>query len=204
MPGLYTEDEYDIAGFSVGAAEKDGIVTGENISEGHLLIDYLQAAFTATASLVRKVLLEDAGLNLDETYAPFERPLGEELLEPTKIYVKPVLEAVKSGKIAGMAHVTGGGFIENLPRMMPDGLGVEIDIGSWPVPPIFPFIQEKGGLKSEEMFNVFNMGIGFVLAVKEEDMTDVIQTLENNGEKAYLIGRVKAGSGVVFGGAGLS
>ena len=87
-------------------------------------------------SLVRKVLLEDAGLNLDETYAPFERPLGEELLEPTKIYVKPVLEAVKSGKIAGMAHVTGGGFIENLPRMMPDGLGVEIDIGSWPVPPL--------------------------------------------------------------------
>ncbi len=103
-----------------------------------------------------------------------------------------------------MAHVTGGGFIENLPRMMPDGLGVEIDIGSWPVPPVFPFIQEKGGLKSEEMFNVFNMGIGFVLAVKEEDMTDVIQTLENNGEKAYLIGRVKAGSGVEFGGAGLS
>ncbi len=205
MPGLYTENEYDIAGFSVGAAEKDGIVTGENISEGHLLIGLSSSGLHSNGfSLVRKVLLEDAGLNLDVTYTPFERPLGEELLEPTKIYVKPVLEAVKSGKIAGMAHVTGGGFIENLPRMMPDGLGVEIDIGSWPVPPIFPFIQEKGGLKSEEMFNVFNMGIGFVLAVKEEDMTDVIQTLENKGEKAYLIGRVKAGSGVVFGGAGLS
>nr|MCX3330178.1 AIR synthase-related protein [Bacillus pacificus] len=150
------------------------------------------------------VLLEDAGLNLDETYEAFERPLGEELLEPTGIYVKPVLEAVKSGKIDGMAHVTGGGFIENLPRMLPEGLSAEIDHGSWPIPTIFTFLQERGKLKEEDMFNVFNMGIGFVLAVKEEHLTDVIQTLEGHGEKAYLIGRVKQGEGVTFGGASLS
>ncbi|NPC91758.1 phosphoribosylformylglycinamidine cyclo-ligase [Bacillus sp. WMMC1349] len=205
MPGLYTEDEYDIAGFSVGVVEKDQIVTGENICEGHLLIGLSSSGLHSNGfSLVRKILLEEAGLTLEQTYAPFTRPLGEELLQPTKIYVKPVLEAVKSGKIDGMAHITGGGFIENLPRMLPASLGVEIDNGSWPVPAIFPFIQEKGELTSEEMFNVFNMGIGFVLAVKEEHMLDVIQTLEQQGEKAYLIGRVKNGNGVTFGGARLS
>ncbi|MDA1477109.1 phosphoribosylformylglycinamidine cyclo-ligase [Bacillus changyiensis] len=205
MPGLYTENEYDIAGFSVGVVEKDQIVTGENIREGHLLIGLSSSGLHSNGfSLVRKILLEEAGLDLEQTYAPFARPLGEELLEPTKIYVKPVLEAVKSGRIDGMAHITGGGFIENLPRMLPASLGVEIDNGSWPVPEIFPFIQEKGQLTSEEMFNVFNMGIGFVLAVKEEHMLDVIQTLEQQGEKAYLIGRVKNRNGVTFGGARLS
>ncbi|EQB48090.1 hypothetical protein CGLO_12705 [Colletotrichum gloeosporioides Cg-14] len=103
-----------------------------------------------------------------------------------------------------MAHVTGGGFIENLPRMLPEGLGVEIDNGSWPVPPIFSFIQEKGQLKAEEMFNVFNMGIGFVLAVKEDDLVEVIRGLEEDGEKAFLIGRVRKGEGVTFGGGSLS
>ncbi|MEI1420392.1 phosphoribosylformylglycinamidine cyclo-ligase [Bacillus cabrialesii] len=205
MPGLYTADEYDIAGFSVGVAEKDEIVTGENIEEGHLLIGLSSSGLHSNGfSLVRKVLLDDAELDLDKTYEPFERPLGEELLEPTRIYVKPVLAAVKSGKIDGMAHVTGGGFIENIPRMLPEGLSAEIDHGSWPIPPIFSFLQEYGKLKEEDMFNVFNMGIGFVLAVKEEHLTDVIGTLESHGEKAYLIGRVKQGEGVTFGGAALS
>lgn len=205
MPGLYTEDEYDIAGFSVGVVEKDGIVTGESIKEGHLLIGLSSSGIHSNGySLVRKVLLEDAGLDLHQTYEPFTRPLGEELLEPTKIYVKPVLKQVKAGKVDGMAHVTGGGFIENLPRMLPEGLGVEIDNGSWPVPPIFSFIQEKGQLKAEEMFNVFNMGIGFVLAVKEDDLVEVIRGLEEDGEKAFLIGRVQKGEGVTFGGGSLS
>ncbi|MGE6631621.1 phosphoribosylformylglycinamidine cyclo-ligase [Bacillus sp. NPDC077027] len=205
MPGLYTEDEYDIAGFSVGVVEKDEIVTGNSIKEGHLLIGLSSSGIHSNGySLVRKVLLEDAGLDLHQTYEPFARPLGEELLEPTKIYVKPVLKQVKAGKVDGMAHVTGGGFIENLPRMLPEGLGVEIDNGSWPVPQIFSFIQEKGELKAEEMFNVFNMGIGFVLAVKEEHLHDVIKGLEGDGEKAYLIGRVQKGEGVTFGGGNLS
>lgn len=205
MPGLYTEEEYDIAGFSVGVVEKDEIVTGNSIKEGHLLIGLSSSGIHSNGySLVRKVLLEDAGLDLHQTYEPFKRPLGEELLEPTKIYVKPVLKQVKAGKVDGMAHVTGGGFIENLPRMLPEGLGVEIDNGSWPVPPIFSFIQEKGQLKAEEMFNVFNMGIGFVLAVKEDDLVDVIRELEQDGEKAFLIGRVQKGEGVTFGGGSLS
>lgn len=118
MPGLYTADEYDIAGFSVGVAEKDEIVTGEHIEEGHLLIGLTSSGLHSNGfSLVRKVLLDDGGLDLDTVYEPFARPLGEELLEPTRIYVKPVLKAVKSGKVDGMAHVTGGGFIENIPRI---------------------------------------------------------------------------------------
>ncbi|MGG3571122.1 phosphoribosylformylglycinamidine cyclo-ligase [Bacillus gobiensis] len=201
MPGLYSEEEYDIAGFSVGVAEKDEIVTGEKIEAGHLLIGLSSSGLHSNGfSLVRKVLLEEAGLDLNKSYSPFNRPLGEELLEPTKIYVKPVLKALKSGKIDGMAHVTGGGFIENLPRMLPEGLGIEIDNGSWPVPPIFPFLQEKGNMSEEEMFNVFNMGIGFVLAIKEKDLAEMIQLLESNGEKAYVIGRVQAGSGVTISG----
>lgn len=204
MPGLYSEEEYDIAGFSVGVAEKDEIVTGENIEAGHLLIGLSSSGLHSNGfSLVRKVLLEEAGLDLNKVYSPFNRPLGEELLRPTKIYVKAVLKALKTGKIDGMAHVTGGGFIENLPRMLPEGLGIEIDNGSWPVPPIFPFLQEKGNMSGEEMFNVFNMGIGFVLAIKEKDLAETIQLLEANGEKAYVIGRVKSGSGVAFGGARL-
>ncbi|ALC83876.1 MULTISPECIES: phosphoribosylformylglycinamidine cyclo-ligase [Bacillus] len=201
MPGLYSEEEYDIAGFSVGVAEKDEIVTGKKIEAGHLLIGLSSSGLHSNGfSLVRKVLLEEAGLDLNKSYSPFNRPLGEELLEPTKIYVKPVLEALNTGKIDGMAHVTGGGFIENLPRMLPEGLGIEIDNGSWPVPPIFPFLQEKGNMSEEEMFNVFNMGIGFVLAIKEKDLAEMIQLLESNGEKAYVIGRVQAGSGVTISG----
>jgi phosphoribosylformylglycinamidine cyclo-ligase len=204
MPGLYSEEEYDIAGFSVGVAEKDEIITGEKIEAGHLLIGLSSSGLHSNGfSLVRKVLLEDAGLELNTTYPPFNRPLGEELLEPTKIYVKPVLKAIKAGKIDGMAHVTGGGFVENLPRMLPEGLGIEIDNGSWPVPPIFSFLQEKGKLAQEEMFNVFNMGIGFVLAIKEKDLQETIQLLESNGERAYVLGRVKEGSGVSFGRARL-
>ncbi|MGG0391793.1 AIR synthase-related protein, partial [Priestia megaterium] len=119
---------------------------------------------------------------------------------PTKIYVKPVLKALHAAKIAGMAHITGGGFVENIPRMLPEGLGVEIDYGSWPIPYVFDFLEEQGKLDRKEMFEVFNMGIGFVLAVEPEDMNKVIEAIENEGEKAFVIGRVKEGTGVEFAG----
>ncbi|KEZ48235.1 phosphoribosylformylglycinamidine cyclo-ligase [Metabacillus indicus] len=205
MPGLYDGEEYDIAGFSVGAAEKEDIVTGENIRAGHVLIGLASSGLHSNGfSLVRKILLEDGGLSLDENVQPLEKPLGEELLTPTKIYVKPVLNVLKKYKVDGMAHITGGGFIENIPRMLPEGLSAEIDFGSWPIPAVFDLLQEKGSLSQEEMFNIFNMGIGFVLAVDYSQMHAVISELEKNGEKAFIIGRVKEGSGVTFGGGALS
>ncbi|WP_394185417.1 phosphoribosylformylglycinamidine cyclo-ligase [Metabacillus halosaccharovorans] len=201
MPGLYEEEEYDVAGFSVGAVEKDEIVTGEHIKSGHVLIGLASSGIHSNGfSLVRKILLEDQKLELDQVYEPFTQNLGEVLLTPTKIYVKPVLDVVKTYQVDGMAHITGGGFIENIPRMLPEGTGAEIDLGSWPKPAIFDFLKEKGQLESEDMHNVFNMGIGFVLAVKEEVLQDVLAKLDANGEKGYVIGRVIEGSGVTFNG----
>ncbi|MDQ0230217.1 phosphoribosylformylglycinamidine cyclo-ligase [Metabacillus malikii] len=199
MPGLYDEDEYDVAGFSVGAVEKDEIVTGENIKAGHVLIGLPSSGIHSNGfSLVRKILLEDNKLDLKEVYEPFTQILGEVLLTPTKLYVKPVLDVINNYQIDGMAHITGGGFIENIPRMLPEGLNAEIDLGSWPIPSIFDFLKEKGNLNSHDMYNVFNMGIGFVLAVKEELVEGVINTLAKNGERSYVIGRVNQGAGVSF------
>ncbi|MFC0273206.1 phosphoribosylformylglycinamidine cyclo-ligase [Metabacillus herbersteinensis] len=204
MPGLYDADEYDIAGFTVGIVEKDQIITGENIEAGHVLVGLTSSGLHSNGfSLVRKILLEKQQLDLNEVYEPLTQTLGNELLTPTRIYVKPVLSVLKQYSIDGMAHITGGGFIENIPRMLPDGLGAEIDYGSWPIQPIYDFLQEKGELSREEMFNIFNMGIGFVLAVKQEQLHGVIQDLEKNGEKAFIIGRVKDGNGVTFGGGSL-
>ncbi|WP_110113618.1 phosphoribosylformylglycinamidine cyclo-ligase [Bacillus sp. CGMCC 1.16541] len=200
MPGLYEEDEYDLAGFTVGAVEKSEIITGENIEQGDILIGISSSGIHSNGySLVRKIV-EDAKLDLSHAYKGFDKSLGEELLTPTKIYVKPVLKALQNASVAGMAHITGGGFIENIPRMIPEGLGVEIDYGSWPIPLIFDFMEEYGKLSRLEMFEVFNMGIGFVLAVKHHQLHVVIEAIEAEGEKAFIIGRVKEGAGVTFGG----
>lgn len=201
MPGMYQEGEYDVAGFAVGIAEKSKLITGAGIQEGDALIGLASNGIHSNGySLVRKILLEEAALHLHETYAPLSVPLGKELLKPTRIYVKPVLSVMKEFEIKGMAHITGGGFIENIPRMLPDGLCAEIDYGSWPIPPIFDLLQNKGRLVRQEMFNIFNMGIGLVMAIDSEMIHPVIERLEQLGEKAYLIGRVKKGEGVVFAG----
>ncbi|MEH7385899.1 phosphoribosylformylglycinamidine cyclo-ligase [Bacillus sp. JJ1521] len=204
MPGMYSEEEYDLAGFSVGVAEKSKLVTGASIKPGDVLIGLTSSGIHSNGySLVRKVLLEDGKLELNETYGGIGRPLGEELLEPTKIYVKSLLKAMEKFEIKGMSHITGGGFIENIPRMLPDGVAAEIDYGSWPIPAIFDLLQETGNLNRKEMFNIFNMGIGMVLAVEEAILHDVIGLLEGQGEKAYIIGRMKEGNGVTFGGGAL-
>ena len=201
MPGLYDEQEYDLAGFAVGAAEKANIVTGERIVEGDVLVGLASSGVHSNGySLVRKIVFEDAGLTPDTVVAGFEDlgSIGEALLTPTKIYAKPVLEMLKQSDIHGMAHVTGGGFYENLPRMMPEGLATEVDLGSWPVLPIFEFLKLQGNLQHRDLFNVFNMGIGFVLAVPASEAERIITIAEQFGEKAYTIGRVVKGEGVIF------
>lgn len=200
MPGMYPEDEYDVAGFAVGVVEKEKLVTGDAIAPGDVLIGLASSGLHSNGySLVRKII-KDANLKLDHVYEPFSRTLGEELLTPTRIYVRAVREALKQFHIKGMAHITGGGFIENIPRMLPNGLQAEIDYGSWPIPSIFNFLQQYGQLQRIDMFNIFNMGIGFVLAVDSRVVPDVVQLLEACGEEAYIIGRVKEGTGVSFAG----
>ncbi|MBB3868727.1 phosphoribosylformylglycinamidine cyclo-ligase [Parageobacillus toebii NBRC 107807] len=205
MPGMYDENEYDVAGFAVGIAEKSKLVTGSAIQAGDALIGLASNGIHSNGySLVRRIVFEQAKLALDRVYEPLSVPLGEELLKPTRIYVKPLLNVMKQFEIKGMAHITGGGFIENIPRMLPKGLGAEIDYGSWPIPPVFDLLQEKGNLLRRDMFSIFNMGIGMVLAVDSEMIHPVITRLEELGEKAYLIGRVKQGEGVSFAGGAMS
>ena len=203
MPGLYDEDEYDLAGFAVGACEKANIVTGEKIAEGDVLVGIASSGVHSNGySLVRKIVFEDNGYAIDAVVEGYEAlgKIGEALLTPTKLYAKPVMEMLKEADVHGMAHVTGGGFYENLPRMMPESLATEVDLGTWPVLPIFEFLKDKGKLEDKDLYNVFNMGIGFVIAVKAQEADKIIAIAEKHGEKAYTIGRVVKGEGVIFNG----
>lgn len=201
MPGLYAEDEYDIAGFAVGAAEKSKIVTGEKIAADDVLIGLASSGIHSNGySLVRQIVFEQNQFTLDQQVEGYEElgPIGDALLTPTKIYAKAVAAIGKEIEIHGMAHVTGGGFIENIPRMMPEGLGAEISLGSWTVLNIFNMLKEKGQLADHDLYSVFNMGIGFVVAVAPEDAEKVLEIAKANGEQAYQIGRVSSTEGVQF------
>ncbi|OKO91695.1 Phosphoribosylformylglycinamidine cyclo-ligase [Geobacillus proteiniphilus] len=203
MPGMYDEDEYDLAGFAVGVAEKERLITGETIRAGDALVGLPSSGLHSNGySLVRRIVFEQAKLSLDEIYEPLDVPLGEELLKPTRIYAKLLRSVRERFTIKGMAHITGGGFIENIPRMLPPGIGARIQLGSWPILPIFDFLREKGSLEEEEMFSVFNMGIGLVLAVSPETAAPLVEWLSERGEPAYIIGEVAEGAGVSFAGGG--
>jgi phosphoribosylformylglycinamidine cyclo-ligase len=155
-------------------------------------------------SLVRKVLLADHGLSLDQHIDVLGKKLGEELLIPTKIYVKPILSLLETHEIKAMAHITGGGFTENIPRVLPEGTRAEIDFGSWPILPIFSLVEELGQITKADMFRTFNMGIGMVLAVRHEDAEGIVQKFQESGEQAYVIGRIAAGEkSVVYNGVAL-
>lgn len=204
MPGLYKENEYDIAGFAVGAAEKSAIVTGEKIRPGDVLVGLASSGIHSNGySLVRHIVFEQNGFALDEPVPGYESlgELGQQLLEPTKIYAKAVAAIQAAADVHGMAHVTGGGFIENLPRMMPAGCGAKVELGSWPVLDIFKLLKEKGSLADRDLYSVFNMGIGFVLAVPALQVDQVIAAAEASGEKAYIIGAVSDREGVQFTGS---
>jgi phosphoribosylformylglycinamidine cyclo-ligase len=192
MPDMYSEQHYDIAGFCVGAVEKSKLLDGKKIETGNVLIGLPSTGCHSNGySLVRKVLLKDAKLDVHKFYPEFNKTLGEELLTPTKIYVKTIKHLLNSGaNINGMCHITGGGFYENVPRMLKDGQGVEIDINSFPRPKVFDLIMNTGEIPLKEMYNVFNMGIGFMLAVDEKDVDSILKLLNEINEPAYVIGKV--------------
>ena len=201
MPGLYDVEEYDLAGFAVGACEKSKVVTGEKVAEGDVLVGIASSGIHSNGfSLVRHIVLEEQGYKLDEYIAGFEElgKVGTALLEPTKIYAKPVMQIHEELDVHSMGHITGGGFYENLPRMFGEGFGVEVDLGSWPVLPVFKMLKEKGELQDKDMYSVFNMGIGFVIALPADQAKRAIQIAAEHGEEAYEIGRVVRGSGVIF------
>ncbi len=192
MPDMYDVHHYDVAGFCVGAADKKDIRTGDKIQDGDVLIGLPSTGVHSNGfSLVRKVLFKDAKLDPHQKMEELNgRELGDVLLEPTRIYVRPVLRVLEEVDVHGMSHITGGGFFENIPRMLKDGQGVRIEKDSFPRPAIFDVISTYGGIDEEEMYNVFNMGIGFIMAVRPEDAGRVQQILEDMGETSYVIGEV--------------
>ncbi|WP_088103325.1 phosphoribosylformylglycinamidine cyclo-ligase [Halalkalibacter urbisdiaboli] len=202
MPGMYSAEEYDIAGFSVGAVEKKKLITGEKIAPGDVVIGLASSGIHSNGfSLVRKIFLNDHKLSLTDTLEGLEGTLGDALLTPTKIYVKPLLNCIRRFDVHGLAHITGGGFYENIPRMLPEGVKVEIDNGSWSVPNIFSLLAKYGKLTEREKFSTFNMGIGMVMVVPEAQKEDVLTQLKADGEEAYVIGRVTEGTtGITIGG----
>ena len=186
MPGFYNEGEYDIAGFAVGVVEKKKVINGEKIKEGDIIIGLESSGVHSNGfSLVRKLVTD-----LDEEYNG--QKIAEYLLTPTKIYVKPVSKIIKKFKVRGMAHITGGGLIENVPRIIPDGLSAVISKDKIKVPEIFTYLQSKG-VPEDEMWGTFNMGIGFIIVVKEKDKDKVMKKLSKYGENAYEIGRIEKG-----------
>ena len=199
MPGMYNKNEYDLAGFAVGVTEKKKLIDGRLVQEGDVLIGLPSSGIHSNGySLVRKILLDEAEMQLNQFVEELDCMLGEELLRPTRIYVKSVLEVVKSGAVHGIAHITGGGFIENIPRMLPDDLGAEIKLGTWEVNPIFTLLKDKGSLHEQEMYSIFNMGIGMVLSVQADKADELLVNLSQMGEKAKKIGQVVRGKGVRF------
>ena len=198
MPDMYDVNHYDIAGFCVGAVEKSKLLDGQNIAPGQVLVALPSSGCHSNGfSLVRKVLIKDAKLDLNEYYEEFGKTLGEELLTPTRIYVKAIKHLLNNHvDIKGMSHITGGGFYENLPRMLKEGQGVKIDTKSFPRPTIFDLIAEKGGIEEKEMYNVFNMGVGFVMALDAKDVDTVLSLLKSINEEAYVIGEVTDNEGV--------
>lgn len=192
MPDMYDENHYDIAGFCVGAVEKSKLLDGQSIEAGQVLIGLPSSGVHSNGfSLIRKVLLKDSKLDLHKEYDELGgEKLGNVLLTPTKIYVKAIKHLLDKVNIKGMSHITGGGFYENVPRMLKEGQGVSIDLTTYPHKPIFDMIAKYGNIEMQEMCNVFNMGIGFILAVEKNDVEKVQSLLKEINEESYVIGEV--------------
>ncbi|SFJ45518.1 phosphoribosylformylglycinamidine cyclo-ligase [Thermoflavimicrobium dichotomicum] len=195
MPGMYAAGEYDIAGFCVGVVEREHLLPSATIEEGDVLIGLASNGLHSNGfSLARKVLLDDRTSDWDEKVPGSEQTLAEALLMPTRIYVRPFLELMKRFTVKGGAHITGGGLVENVPRMLPQGLQAEIDPTVWEIPAIFRWIAELGRIPAADMYRTFNMGIGMVLIVPKSEADEVVKAATEMGETAYIIGQVRAGT----------
>ena len=192
MPGFYAENEYDLAGFCVGIVDADRLIDGSAIRVGDRIIGLASSGLHSNGfSLARKVLFDDGRLNVHEAVPGLEESIGTALLRPTKIYVKSLLKLFKSFNIKGLVHITGGGFLDNIPRILPAPCCAVIRKGAWEIPAIFHVIREMGRIEDQEMFRVFNMGVGMIVIVSEKEFQDVMERLEMLGEKAYILGSVE-------------
>jgi phosphoribosylformylglycinamidine cyclo-ligase len=201
MSTLYAPGEYDLAGFAVGVVERSGLVTGAEVRPGDRVLGLASSGLHSNGyTLARKVIFERLGLKPGDTVPGLNRSAADELLEPTRIYVKPVLDLLRSVPVLAMAHVTGGGISENLPRVLPEGCQAVIDPHAWSVPPIFRVIQEAGRVEDAEMRRTFNMGIGYLLIVRAADVGRATQALTASGERVFEVGGIRAGvRSVVYG-----
>jgi len=199
MPGLYQSGEFDMAGFCVGVVERDRMIDGSRISTGDTMIGIASSGFHSNGySLIRKAVFEHAGLEIDQPIAELNQTVGEALLRPTEIYCKPVikiLQLLEWERITGLAHITGGGLAENISRILPAGFAIKIDQNRWPPPPLFTWLQHIGQIDQDEMFRVFNMGIGFVIIVNPEVVEEVQQLLSEFQLESWVMGNIAQGDG---------
>lgn len=197
MPDVYAKNHYDIAGFTVGVVDKSNIITGKNIKAGDVIIGLASSGIHSNGySLVRNILFKKKKYTINKQVADLGKSIGESILEPTKIYVKPTLEVLKKITIKGIAHITGGGFYENIPRCVPTKLGIQIINNSFTIPPIFNLLQKEGKITDTEMFNVFNMGIGMVYIVDKNDVGKTMQILNKENTSSFIIGEITKQAGM--------
>ncbi len=191
MPGMYPEGEYDLAGFTVGVVDRDNLIDGSSIHEGDVIIGLASSGLHSNGySLARKIVIETLNLPLDQPAQGMNVPLGEALLTPTKIYVKSILNLVRDFTIKGMAHITGGGLLENIPRVLPKHCKAILHKGSWEIPALFELLREGGNIDEVEMYRTFNNGIGMVLVVNKDEVEDILSRLHGLGEIASVIGKI--------------
>jgi phosphoribosylformylglycinamidine cyclo-ligase len=191
MPGFYPEGEYDLAGFTVGVVDKDQIIDGSAVTMGAAIVGLASSGLHSNGySLVRRIVFDKMGLKVDQVVDDLPRPLGEELLAPTRIYVEALLNVQRDFKLMAAAHITGGGILENLPRVLPASCRAIVRQGSWPLPPIFPFLQKAAGLDQTEMYRTFNSGLGMCLVVPAAQAEEVVDRLDGMGQPAFLVGEI--------------
>ncbi len=191
MPDFYSEGEYDMAGFSVGIVDKDKIITGADVAEGNVIVQIASSGIHSNGySLVRKVFFDKMQMDVKDYVEELGMTLGEALLTPTKIYANACNAVLPNFKVNGIVHITGGGFFENIPRILPEGLAAKVTLGTWEVPPIFPYIQKCGNIETKEMYSTYNMGAGMMMFVNAEDAEAVVEALRAAGETANIIGEV--------------
>ena len=197
MPGMYHDGDFDLAGFTVGAIER-GFALPQGVVEGDILLGLASDGVHSNGFSLVRAIADSAGLGWSDR-APFAQDtLGSSLLTPTRLYVQPALAAIRAGGVHALAHITGGGLTENLPRILPDGLGAQVDLGSWTLPPVFAWLREAGNLSDAELLKTFNAGIGMVLVVAKDRAEDVATLLHQQGETVFALGVVAPGSGVEY------